>query len=116
MADKIYEIFDSLREEKGVTVYAISKATGIKTTTFTNWKKGKYTPKQEKLQKIADYFGVSVDYLINGEEQKQNEYSTEAAKLVRKIRKDKELSEALLKYFELPEEKKKHIINTINMM
>ena len=33
-----------------------------------NWKQGKYTPKQDKLQKIADYFGVSLEYLMTGKE------------------------------------------------
>lgn len=35
---------------------------------FTSWKKGTYKPKLDKLQKIADYFGVSVEYLLTGHE------------------------------------------------
>ena len=31
-------------------------------------KAGRYTPKQDKMQKIADYFGVSIEYLMTGEE------------------------------------------------
>ena len=42
------------------------KATGISKSTFSDWKSGRSKPKQEKLQKIADYFGVSVDYLMTG--------------------------------------------------
>lgn len=68
MADEVYKRFDELREAKGVTVYAVSKATGITTTTFTNWKKGKYTPKRDKMELISQYFNVSVDYLMNGKE------------------------------------------------
>ncbi len=116
MSDGIYKIFDKLRTEKGVTVYAISKATGITTTTFTNWKQGKYTPKQDKLQLIADYFNVSVDYLMTGKEPKKEQYSTEMAMLVRKIRNDKEMSQALIKYFGLSDEKKKHVVDMINML
>ncbi|MFR5684982.1 MAG: helix-turn-helix domain-containing protein, partial [Clostridia bacterium] len=44
----------------------VSKATGISKSTFSDWKSGRSKPKQEKLQKIADYFGVSVDYLMTG--------------------------------------------------
>ena len=116
MGDKIYERFDELREQKNVTVYAVSKATGITTTTFTNWKKGKYTPKPDKLQLIADYFGVSLNYLMYGEEPEMSKYSTEMAHLVSKIRNDAELSKALLLYFELPENKKKHIVDTIKIL
>lgn len=42
------------------------RATGITKSTFSSWKSGKYTPKNEKLQKIADYFGVSLEYLRTG--------------------------------------------------
>lgn len=59
----MYEIFLKLLNEKGVTAYKVGKATGIAGSTFTDWKNGRSVPKQEKLQKIADYFGVSLDYL-----------------------------------------------------
>jgi len=41
----------------------VSKATGIPPSTFSDWKKGKSSPKLEKLQKIADYFHVRVEWL-----------------------------------------------------
>ena len=59
----MYEIFEQLLLKFGVTAYQVAKATGISTATLTNWKKGRYTPKQDKLQKIADYFGVPVSEL-----------------------------------------------------
>lgn len=60
----MYEIFEMLLKERNVTAYRVAKETGITTATLTSWKQGKYTPKQEKLQKIADYFGVSLDFLL----------------------------------------------------
>ena len=42
----------------------MAKETGVSTSTLSSWKTGRYTPKQDKLQKIADYFGVTVDYLL----------------------------------------------------
>lgn len=60
----MYEIFRKLLNERNVTVYRVSKETGISSATFTEWKNGTYTPKQDKIQKIADYFNVSVDYLL----------------------------------------------------
>ena len=62
----MYEIFEQLLLKFGATAYQVAKATGISTATLTNWKKGRYTPKQDKLQKIADYFGVTVEYLMTG--------------------------------------------------
>lgn len=67
----MYEIFVKLLEKYGVTAYKVSKATGIGGSTFTDWKNGRSVPKQDKLQKIADYFGVTVDYLITGIEEPQ---------------------------------------------
>jgi transcriptional regulator with XRE-family HTH domain len=66
----MYEIFEKLMQEKGVTMYRVSKDTGIAQATLIDWKKGRYVPKIDKLQKIADYFGVTVDYIL-GNEQKE---------------------------------------------
>lgn len=73
----MYEIFERLLKEKNVKVADVTRATGIASSTFTDWKKGRYTPKQDKLQKIADYFGVTIDYLMNGEEKEWTPTLTE---------------------------------------
>lgn len=65
----MYEIFEQLLLKHGITAYRVAKETGITTATLTNWKQGKYTPKRDKIQKIADYFNVSVDYLMTGKEE-----------------------------------------------
>lgn len=66
--DERYQRFVELCEKKGVTAYKVAKETGITTATLSNWKNGRYTPKADKLQKIADYFGVSLQYLMTGED------------------------------------------------
>lgn len=63
----MYEIFSRLLQENGVTAYKVSKETGVSQSSLSDWKLGKITPKTETLKKIADYFGVSVDYLLTGE-------------------------------------------------
>jgi transcriptional regulator with XRE-family HTH domain len=62
-----YSIFEKLCKDHGVNASKVSSATGIATSTFSAWKKGDYTPKTQKLKKIADYFGVSIAYLMTGE-------------------------------------------------
>lgn len=69
----MYEIFEKLLKERGITAYRVSKETGVTTATLTSWKQGKYTPKPEKMQKIADYFGVSLSYLMTGKEDSEKE-------------------------------------------
>lgn len=69
----MYEIFEKLLQSRGVSAYKVSKETGISTATLTSWKKGNYVPKADKLQKIADYFGVDIDYLMGNVSENKNE-------------------------------------------
>ncbi|MFR8087432.1 MAG: helix-turn-helix domain-containing protein [Lachnospirales bacterium] len=64
----MYEIFEKLLKERGITAYRVAQETGVTTSTLTSWKQGKYVPKMDKLRKIADYLQVSVEYLMTGEE------------------------------------------------
>lgn len=91
-----YENFEKLCNLNGVRPGTVSKATGISTATLTSWKQGKYTPKMDKLQIIADYFHVSVEYLTSGEdksEQSDNRYyiNEETSKMAQSIFENKEL-------------------------
>lgn len=85
----MYEIFERLLKERGVTAYKVCKDTGITTASISNWKAGRYTPKQEKMQKIADYFGVSIEYLMTGKD--TNEKNSVLTK-----RDEKEINDILL--------------------
>ena len=59
----MYEIYQRLLDEKGLKNADAARATGISNMTLSDWKRGKSTPKQDKLKLIAEYFDVSVDYL-----------------------------------------------------
>lgn len=59
----MYDIFERLLKEKGVKAFDVAKATGFRSSLFTDWKKGRYKPKAEKRRIIADYFGVTLAYL-----------------------------------------------------
>ncbi len=60
----MYSRFEQLLKAHKTTAYKVAKATNITNSTFTEWKKGTYIPKIDKLQRIAEYFDVSVDYLM----------------------------------------------------
>lgn len=62
----MYEIFEQLLQRYGISSYKVSKETGIAQSVFSSWKNGISTPKNDKMKKIADYFGVTVDYLMTG--------------------------------------------------
>jgi transcriptional regulator with XRE-family HTH domain len=53
-----------IRDKNAVTDYRVATETGIGKSTFSDWKNGRSSPKLEKLQKIADFFGVSIEYFL----------------------------------------------------
>lgn len=90
----MYEIFAKLMKANGCTAYQVSKATGIAQSTLSDWKSGKSVPKADKLQKIADFFGVPVEYLMTGEEKKDGPkyyLNDETAAIAQDIFENKEL-------------------------
>ena len=85
----MYKKYVQLRDSLGVTDYRVASDTGIPKSTFSDWKNGRSTPKQDKLQKIADYFGVSLEYLMTGKEAVVKEKAPElTARDERDIAKD----------------------------
>lgn len=60
-----YEKVAALLKKHNMTAYRLSKETGVPASTINEWKKGKYTPKVDKLMKIADYFGVSITEFLD---------------------------------------------------
>ena len=86
----MYEIFSELLQKYGVTPYKVSKETGVSQSTLSDWKRGISTPQPDKLQKIADYFGVPLTYLLTGNtsEQKKEKSSELNSRDERDIAKD----------------------------
>ena len=58
-----YDRFMGLCKERGVSPSAVMVSIGLNKSNATFWKKGSI-PKGDTLRKLADYFGVSVDYLL----------------------------------------------------
>lgn len=63
----MYEKLSELMEMQKVTPYRLSKETKITQATLSRWKNGITQPSIETLQILADYFGVTVDYLTGNE-------------------------------------------------
>ena len=61
------ETLINLINKHGKTVYSISKSTGISESLLSRYKSGQIKPSSKNLGIIANYFNVSVDYLINEE-------------------------------------------------
>lgn len=59
-----YDHFYELCQKARVTPTQVSRDLGIRQSTVSMWKNQGTTPKYPTLQKLADYFGVSVDSLL----------------------------------------------------
>lgn len=70
VGDEMYERFVELLQERGMTAYRVSKETGVTQTTLSDWKTGRAAPKMGTLQKIADYFGVTLDWLCGNSDER----------------------------------------------
>lgn len=66
----LYSKFANLLQKNKVTAYRVAKETNIPTSTLSDWKTGRSKPKIDKLQRIANYFGIPVNYFL--EEDKRN--------------------------------------------
>ena len=84
----MYEVFEQLLQKHGVSPYKVSKDTGVTQTSLSNWKTGKSTPTTKTLQRLADYFGVTLDYLMTGKEEPKEKSPELTARDERDIAKD----------------------------
>ena len=64
----IYEKVQHLAKNQGLSVRELGNKLNIGPTTLYKWKK--QTPKSDILIKVADYFGVSTDYLLGRSDDK----------------------------------------------
>lgn len=68
--EKIIQELDA----KGIKPSVMMKDLGFSSGLFSQWKSGSQNPSTEKLEKISEYLGCSVDYLLGADENPANEY------------------------------------------
>ncbi|MDY5031292.1 MAG: helix-turn-helix transcriptional regulator [Blautia sp.] len=90
----MYEIFEQLLQSYGITAYKFCKETGISQSTISTWKTKRNLISGELAKRIAEYFKVSVDYLMTGEEKEGGEkyyLNDETAQVAQEIFENREL-------------------------
>lgn len=65
-----YDNVNNLCKARKTTITKMSEEIGLSNAAATSWKKGA-VPKASTLEKISEYFNVSVDYLLTGEDEKK---------------------------------------------
>ncbi len=71
--DKFGKILKKLREDRNVSAIKFSEDLSIHRGTLSNWETGRRTPDSQTLLKIAEYFSVTVDYLLGNTDTKTND-------------------------------------------
>lgn len=64
----MYEIYQKLRDERGLKDSDVAREASVSKSTFSDWKVGRSKPGIKKLKALADYFGVTVDYFLEESE------------------------------------------------
>lgn len=67
-----YDLYCELCKLKGLSPSKAAESIGISKANVSAWKNKGYTPRGKALYDIADFFGVSADYLLGKEVQKEN--------------------------------------------
>jgi ribosome-binding protein aMBF1 (putative translation factor) len=63
-AKKTFAIYAKARTVKGINDYTVSKEAGLRPSCICDWKRGAYTPKFEKLIKIARVLDIPVEMFV----------------------------------------------------
>lgn len=71
----VFNNIKSLAKKQGKSIKTVALDIGLSENAIYGWKKTK--PKADDLAKVADYFHVSVDYLLGREEQPAPRFSPE---------------------------------------
>ncbi len=61
----VFERIENLRKERKISQGKLEKELGFSNGSISKWKTS--TPNPDRLQKLATYFGVSIEYLMTGE-------------------------------------------------
>lgn len=73
------EVFTSLLESSGSSIYALAKKLGISDTAVYRWRDGVASPTLDLASKVADYFGVTLDELAGRESPPPTEQAEQIA-------------------------------------
>lgn len=73
-----------LLEEKGISKQKLSEEIGVSRQAISQYCDGSTVPNADKFFKIADFFGVSLDYLV-GKTESKTTVDTDEGKLIRSI-------------------------------
>lgn len=131
-----YEALDVICEAERISPNKVCTETGIASATISNWKSGKYTPKDDKVQKIADFFEVDIEFfrkfdsrdrLMEYYRKLKNSYEVTnnvinipnnfgSNIIFEKISQDPVFTEKVMMLYALPKDRQEFLFDTIEAM
>lgn len=103
-------------ERSGKTQREMSEIIGVPTSTFNNWMKGNKYPRIDKIEMLADYFGILKSDLIEEKSVEHREMSKKNSDIVDatiKMRSNDVFFELVNKLKDLDDEKLSSILNLL---
>jgi len=64
----MFSVLERLMQERNMKIADVARAANVAASTITDWRAGRYTPKRDKLDRIAEVFGVSTEFLMTGKD------------------------------------------------
>ena len=84
-----YEKIKEMCEKKGVSISQCERDCGFSKGSISKIEKNR--PNSKRLQALADYFGVTMDFIMTGENPDGYYYDRETAEVAQEIYQNKEL-------------------------
>lgn len=82
MKKSFVERFNEVVKEKNVSQTELAKRSGITQSSISDWLKGKYLPKQDKVHALADALNVSPSYLMGWDDEENSEEPPKREKII----------------------------------
>ena len=104
-------------EERGKTRKEVSEAIGVSYFTFTAWATGQKYPRMDKVEKLANYFGILKSDLIekrNPEREKMQEKNDTLADIVVRLRTDNNFLSVVETLYKLDTDKLNGVSQMLN--
>lgn len=71
LGDMMQNNLRKLRKEKGLSQIAVQMQTGIEQALISKYENGERVPPTEMLMQLADFYGVSMDYIMGRTDRKE---------------------------------------------
>lgn len=71
LVDMMQNNLRKLRKEKGLSQIAVQMQTGIEQALISKYENGERVPPTETLMQLADFYGVSMDYIMGRTDRKE---------------------------------------------